>query len=101
MTEFPLPGAPPRLLDDDAMRRFVREGYVVLQSELPREYHDRMHDALGALDERGPLGHNNLLPCVPELAFLLDEPDMEAALRGFLRSAARARGLEEPRGSGG
>ena len=34
-------------------------------------------------------------------AFLLDEPDMEAALRGFLRSAARARGLEEPRGSGG
>jgi homoserine O-acetyltransferase len=27
-------------------------------------------------------------------AFLLDEPDMEAALRGFLHSAARARGLD-------
>ena len=84
MTKFPLPGAPPRLLDDEAMRRFVREGYVVLPSELPREFHDRMHGALDALDERGPLGHNNLLPCVPELARLLDEPVVRGALTSIL-----------------
>jgi len=84
MTEFPLPSAPPRLLDDEAMRGFVREGYIVVKSELPREFHDRMHDALDALDERGPLGHNNLLPCVPELAFLLDEPVVRGALTSIL-----------------
>ena len=84
MTEFPLPSAPPRLLDDEAMRRFLREGYVVLKSELPREFHDRMHGALDTLDERGPLGHNNLLPCVPELAFLLDEPVVRGALTSIL-----------------
>ena len=84
MTEFPLPGAPPRLLDDEAMQRFVREGYVVLKSELPKAFHDRMHDALDSLDERGPLGHNNLLPCVPELARLLDEPVVRGALASIL-----------------
>lgn len=66
------------------MRRFVREGFVVLQSELPREFHDRMHDALDSLDERGPRGHNNLLPCVPELARLLDEPVVRGALTSIL-----------------
>ena len=66
------------------MRRFVREGYVVLPSELPREFHDRMHGALDSLDERGPLGHNNLLPCVPELACLLDEPVIRGALTSIL-----------------
>ncbi len=48
------------------------------------EFHDRMHDALDSLDERGPLGHNNLLPCVPELARLLDEPVIRGALTSIL-----------------
>ena len=43
-----------------------------------------MHDALDSLDERGPLGHNNLLPCVPELARLLDEPVIRGALTSIL-----------------
>ena len=84
MSEFPLPGALPRLLDDEAMQGFVREGYVVCKSELPKEFHDRMHEALDSLDERGPLGHNNLLPCVPELARLLDEPVVRGALTSIL-----------------
>ena len=84
MTAFPLPSAPPNLLDDEAMQGFVREGYVVLKSELPKEFHDRMHDALDSLDERGPMGHNNLLPCVPELARLLDEPVIRGALTSIL-----------------
>ena len=66
------------------MQSFVREGYVVCKSELPKAFHDRMHDALDSLDERGPLGHNNLLPCVPELARLLDEPVVRGALTSVL-----------------
>ena len=52
------------LLDDDAMQRFIVEGYITLTSDLPREYHARRYDELEPLDETGPLGHNNLLPCV-------------------------------------
>ena len=84
MAEFPLSGASPRLLDDEAMQGFIREGYVTVQSELPREFHDRMHAALDPLDEGGPRGHNNLLPCVPELAHLLDEPVVRGALTSIL-----------------
>lgn len=86
MGEFPLSGAAPRLLDDEAMQGFVREGYVTVKSELPREFHDRMHAALDPLDEGGPRGHNNLLPCVPELAHLLDEPVVRGALTSILGS---------------
>ena len=54
------------LLDDEAMQRFIVEGYLTLNSEQPRDYHDRMYDQLEPLEETGPLGHNNLLPCVPD-----------------------------------
>lgn len=74
----------PRRLDDEAMQRFIREGYITLQSELPRDYHARMFAALDELEEGGPRGHNNLLPCVPELARLLEEPAVRGALVSIL-----------------
>ena len=36
------------------------------------------------LDEQGPVGHNNLLPCVPELRDVLDEPTVRGALESIL-----------------
>ena len=66
------------------MRHFLREGYVTLQSELPRSFHERAFAALDTLDEGGPRGHNNLLPCVPELARLLEEPTVRGALASIL-----------------
>ena len=73
-----------RLLSDDAMQRFLRDGYVALRSELPPDYHARMFAALDELDEGGPRGHNNLLPCVPELSRMLDEPVVKGALTSIL-----------------
>ena len=66
------------------MQRFIREGYLTLRSDLPRDYHRRMFAALDELDEGGPRGHNNLLPCVPELARLLQEPKVHGALTSIL-----------------
>ena len=74
----------PRLLCDQAMQDFLRDGYMVLRSELPPDYHARMFAALEDLDEGGPRGHNNLLPCVPELSRLLDEPVVKGALTSIL-----------------
>lgn len=72
------------LLDDEAMQRFIIDGYVTLHSELPDEFHARMYDALEPLEEGGPRGHNNLLPCVPELQRMLDEPAVVGALESIL-----------------
>ena len=76
--------AKPLLLDDEAMLSFIREGYMTLQSDLPRDYHARMFAALDELEEGGPRGHNNLLPCVPELARVLEEPRVRGALTSIL-----------------
>ena len=73
-----------QLLDDPAMQDFIREGYVRLHSTLPSDYHARMYTALEPLDEGGPRGHNNLLPCVPELGRLLDDPPVAGALESIL-----------------
>ena len=61
-------------LSDEAMQGFIRDGYITVQSALPPTYHERMWEALEDLDEGGPRGHNNLLPCVPELSRMLGEP---------------------------
>ena len=72
------------LLDDAAMQRFIVEGFLTLKSDLPDEYHDRMYRELEPLDETGPLGHNNLLPCAPDLRMMLDEPRVTGALKSIL-----------------
>ena len=72
------------LFNDEAMQRFIVEGYVTLKSELPRHFHARMFEALETLDERGPHGHNNLLPCIPDLRIMLDEPVVAGALTSIL-----------------
>ena len=66
------------------MQGFIREGYLTVKSDLPREFHDRMWAELDPLDEGGPRGHNNLLPCVPELMRMLDEPAIRGALTSIL-----------------
>jgi hypothetical protein len=74
----------PKHLSDAEMKDFIREGYVTLQSELPREFHEHIYQCLEPLDEQGPVGHNNLLPCVPELRDVLDEPAIRGALESIL-----------------
>ena len=74
----------PILLTDEAMQHFVREGYVTVQSALPKSYHDAMYARLEPLEEDGLVGHNNLLPMVPELRELLDEPVVRGALLSVL-----------------
>ena len=72
------------LLDDAAMQRFIVEGFLTLKSDLPDDYHARMYRELEPLDETGPLGHNNLLPCAPDLRMMLNEPRVTGALKSIL-----------------
>ena len=74
----------PILLTDEEMQRFIREGYITLQSALPKSYHDDMCVRLEPLDEQLGPGHNNILPVVPQLRDLLDDPVVHGALLSIL-----------------
>ncbi len=75
---------PPELLSDANMTRFIEEGYLTLRSKLPQSFHDAIYEELALLEENGRVGHNNLLPCVPQIREVLDEPHIRGALRSLL-----------------
>ena len=66
------------------MARFIEEGYITLQSKLPAAFHEAVYEELVPLEENGRLGHNNLLPCVPQIREVLDEPHIRGALQSLL-----------------
>jgi HEAT repeat protein len=73
-----------QLLDDEAMARFVRDGYVMVQTGLPRSFHDDLRKQVEAvLDAEGNWG-NNILPRVPELQHVWDDPVVHGALTSVL-----------------
>jgi hypothetical protein len=84
------PPAVPVLLDDTAMRRFVRDGYVTLQPQLSARYHATVCKRLDAVLARGTPAWsggnpgNNLLPRVPQLMELLRHPRVHGALQSLL-----------------
>jgi hypothetical protein len=71
------------LLDDAAMRRFIVEGYLVLQPDFAREFHERIYGQIEKVLEGGN-PRNNLLPRVPDLQQVIDHPVVDGALRSFL-----------------
>lgn len=73
----------PILLDDAAMRRFIIDGYLVLQPDFPGAFHERIYEQLGKVLEGGN-PRNNLLPRVPDLQQVIDHPVVDGALRSIL-----------------
>lgn len=73
-----------QLLDDEAMARFVRDGYVMVQTDLPRSFHDDLRKQVEAvLDAEGNWG-NNILPRVPDLQLVWTDPVVRGALSSVL-----------------
>ena len=71
-------------LTDDQMRTFVRDGYITVRPNLPREYHDEMFAKLDDIYETEGNPGNNLLPRIPELQLLYDDPVTRGALAGIM-----------------
>jgi hypothetical protein len=72
------------LLDDEAMRRFLVDGYLVVKTNFPRSVHDGIHQQLDTqLQRHGVLG-NNLLPLIREVYQIFDDPAVRGALTGIL-----------------
>lgn len=76
----------PRFLTDDQMRQFLANGYLVLQTALPKSFHDRIFrrfdDLIGGDRHENP--GNNLLPLVPEINAVFEDPVVKGALTSVL-----------------
>ena len=72
------------LFDDEAMRRFLVDGYVVVKAGLPAGFHAGIHRGVEEmLAAHGNLG-NNVLPLIPEIGQVFDHPAVRGAMTSIL-----------------
>ncbi|MCY4529979.1 MAG: HEAT repeat domain-containing protein [Chloroflexi bacterium] len=71
-------------LTDDQMRTFIRDGYITVRPNLPREYHDEMFAKVDEVFQTEGNPGNNILPRIPELQLLYDDPVTRGALAGIM-----------------
>ena len=73
------------LLSDDAMQDFIANGYVVVKPALSPDFHKSVfQQTLGLVEKGENLGNNNLLPKVPILQQVFDDPAVHGALTSIL-----------------
>ena len=68
------------LLTDDQMRQFIACGYVILQTDLPKEFYDTLNAKLNEVMEKEGNPGNNLLPRLSEINDIIENPVVRGAL---------------------
>ena len=72
------------LLNDAQMRHFIVNGYVTVTTDLPVQFHDAIYEkTVTVFDKEGNPG-NNLVPRIPEIQQVLDDPNVSGALTSLL-----------------
>ena len=71
-------------LNDDAMKRFIMNGYVTVKTDFPASFHERVYEKTQAMFEKVGNPSNNLLPRIPELQQVFDHPAVHGALASIL-----------------
>ena len=72
------------LLTDAQMRRFIVNGYVTVTTDLSAQFHDAIYEkTMTVFDKEGNPG-NNLVPRIPEIQKVLDDPNVKGALTSLL-----------------
>ena len=72
------------LLNDAQMRHFIVNGFVTVTTELPAQFHDAVYEkTITVFDKEGNPG-NNLLPRIPEIQKIFDDPNVSGALTSLL-----------------
>ena len=74
------------LLNDTQINHFIANGYLQLDTQLPFDYHqslfNKFKDIIGEDNDFNP--GNNLLPIVPEMNLVFDDPIIKGALFSVL-----------------
>jgi hypothetical protein len=71
-------------LDAAARAQFVRDGHLVVRTGLPDEFHQGVYARLEEVFDRDGNEGNNILPRVPELQQVYDDPAVTGALQSLL-----------------
>lgn len=72
------------LLNDSQMRDFIVNGYLIVKTDLPRNYHDEIYETTNTVFEKEGNPGNNLLPRIPEIQQVFDDPTVCGALTSLL-----------------
>ena len=72
------------LLSDAQIQRFILDGYITVQTDAIPETHGRIYDEIETVfDSEGNVG-NNILPRVPRIQQVFDQPVVRGALTSLL-----------------
>jgi len=72
------------LLSDEQMKKYLVDGCLPLKSSLPAEVHQRIYQRTEEVFAQNGNPGNNLLPQVPEISKIFDDPVVSGALTSIL-----------------
>ncbi len=75
---------PVQLLDDQAMQKFIREGYISVKVDFPKNFHNALYKDTEELFASVGNPGNNLLPRLPKIQRIFDHPAVHGALISIL-----------------
>ena len=74
-----------QLLSDDQVRRFIADGFIIVDSQLDAAFHQQMAQQIAyALEYELPHPGDNIVPRVPALNLVCESPAVKGALSGLL-----------------
>ncbi|MDF2962619.1 MAG: phytanoyl-CoA dioxygenase [Paenibacillus sp.] len=74
----------PVLLNDEQMRKFITEGFLILKTDFSDEFHQKLMEQLNQVYEQEGNPGNNLLPRIRDLQKVFDHPIVTGALTSVL-----------------
>lgn len=74
----------PILLNDEQMREYIANGYVILRPSLSEELHRTIDEKFNWIQEHEFNPGNNIVPRLPELELILRSPEVHGALVSVL-----------------
>lgn len=94
------------LFDDEKMRDFLVQGYCVLKVDLPPSFHEQVYEKTKKVLAQDGNPGNNILPRIPEVQEVFDNPVVKGALTSILGPSYvmhvhRHAHSNTPKGSGG
>ena len=75
---------PKYLLSDQQMRDYITDGYLVLDTSLPAALHEEIYRRTSEVMEKEGNPGNNILPRVPQLRQVFEDPALRGALTSVL-----------------
>ena len=72
------------LLNDEQMRDFIANGSIVVKTDLPPDFHEAVYRKIDMVFEKEGNPGNNLLPRIPEIQAIFNDPVVSGALAGVV-----------------